>query len=158
MRRMLSLCNIPFNIRRLFGKAGFIPILNNRFDDMSKMKTVVEGWRSSHHLDDYWCLDWAVHPRRSNKWWSSGRTWRSTDMRGPLPCIGHMGRGIRCLRFRSDPERTYKWMYVWHRISFCVIDKHRLHSVNCLCGMLRCKWSRLLLKNRVLWLMIKAQL
>ena len=26
------------------------------------------------------------------------------DMRGPLSCIGHMGRGIRCLRFRLDPE------------------------------------------------------
>merc|ERR1712080_795048 len=32
------------------------------------------------------------------------------DMRGPLSYIGHMGRGIRCLRFRSDPERTCKWM------------------------------------------------
>ena len=33
-----------------------------------------------------------------NSWWSSRRTWRSMDM-----------RGTRCLRFRSDPERTCKW-------------------------------------------------
>ena len=35
-----------------------------------------------------------------------------TDMRGPFSYIGHMGRGLRCLRFRLDPERTYKWMCV----------------------------------------------
>ena len=70
---------------------------------------MVEDRSSSHRLDDYWCLDWAVHPRQGNKWWSSRRSWRSTDMRGPLSCIEHMGRGIRCLRFHSNPERTWKW-------------------------------------------------
>ena len=34
---------------------------------------------------------------------------------------------------------------------FILCDWYRLHSVNCLCGMLRCKWSRLLLKSKVLW-------
>ena len=42
-----------YHIRGLFRKAGFIPILNNRFDEMSKMKTVVEDRKSSHHLGDY---------------------------------------------------------------------------------------------------------
>ena len=42
-----------FNIRGLFGKAGFIPILNNQFDDKSKMMTVVEDRKSSHRLDNY---------------------------------------------------------------------------------------------------------
>ena len=32
------------------------------------------------------------------------------NMRGPLSYIGHMGQGIRCLHFRSDPERTSKWV------------------------------------------------
>ena len=44
---------LVYYIRGLFGKDGLIPILNNRFDDKSKMKTVVEDRRSSHRLDDY---------------------------------------------------------------------------------------------------------
>ena len=80
-----------------------------------------------------------------NSWWSSRRTWRSMDM-----------RGTRCLRFRSDPERTCKWT-VCLTLDFILCDWYRLHRVVCLCGMLRCKWSRLLLKSKVLWLMIKAR-
>ena len=79
MRRMLCLCNTYYNIRELFGMAGFIPILNNWLDDKSMMKTVVEDRRSSHCLYDYWCLEWDVHPRWGNKWWSYRRTWRSTE-------------------------------------------------------------------------------
>ena len=74
-----------------------------------------------------------------NSWWSSRRTWRSMDM-----------RGTRCLRFRSDPERTCKWT-VCLTLDFILCDWYRLHRVVCLCGMLRCKWSRLLLKSKVLW-------
>ena len=105
-------------------------------------------------------------------WWSSRRTWRSMDM-----------RGTRCLRFRSDPERTCKWtvcltldfslcdwfllnIYLFGGGEFILllnallwdvraqglyIDGYQSHGVNCLCGMLRCKWSRLLLKSKVLW-------
>ena len=50
---MLCLCNIVYYIRELFRKTEFIPILNNRFDEMSKMKTVVEDRKSSHRLGDY---------------------------------------------------------------------------------------------------------
>ena len=158
MRRMLCFYNTCLLYTRVIRNGRVYPILNNWFDDVSRMKMVVEDRRSSHRLDDYWCLDWAVHPRQGNKWWSSRRTWRSTGYARTSPLYWTYRGGIRCLRFRSDPERTCKWMCVWHRISFCVIDRHRLHSVNCLCGMLRCKWSRLLLKSRVLWLMIKARL
>ena len=50
----MSVCvTFVFNIRGLFRKSGFTPILNNRFDDMSKMKTVVEDRKSSHRLGDY---------------------------------------------------------------------------------------------------------
>ena len=98
-------------------------------------------------------------------------------------------RGTRCLRFRSDPERTCKWtvcltldfslcdwfllnIYLFGGGEFILflnailwdvraqrlyIDGYQTHGVNCLCGMLRCKWSRLLLKSKVLWLMIKAR-
>ena len=89
---MLCLCNICFNIRELFGKAGFIPILNNRFDDKSKMKTVVEDRKFSHRLIGLYTQE------DGNSWWSSRRTWRWMDMQG------------KCLRFRSDPERTCKWI------------------------------------------------
>ena len=41
--------------------------------------------------------------------------------RASLFRIGHTGRGLRCLRFRSDPERTCKWMCVRHWISCYVI-------------------------------------
>jgi len=59
-------------------------------------------------------------------------------------------RGTRCLRFRSDPERTCKWT-VCLTSDFILCDWYRLHRMACLCGMLRCKWSRLLLKSKVLW-------
>lgn len=59
-------------------------------------------------------------------------------------------RGTRCLRFRSDPERTCKWT-VCLTSDFILCDWYRLHRMVCLCGMLRCKWSRLLLKSKVLW-------
>ena len=42
-----------YYIRGLFGKAGFIPILNNQYDEKSKMMTVVEDQKSSHRLGDY---------------------------------------------------------------------------------------------------------
>ena len=50
---MLCLCNICFNIRGLFGKDGFTSILNNQFDDMSKLKTVVEDQKFSRRLGNY---------------------------------------------------------------------------------------------------------
>ena len=190
MRRMLCFYSTCLFYTRVIQKDRVYPILNSWFNDVLRMKTVVEDQRSSHRLDDYLCLDWAVHPRQGNKWWLSRCTWRSMGMQGPLSCIGHMGQRIRCLRFRSDPERTCEWICVWHWILFCIdrfllniylfgggefilllnallwdvrpqrlyINRYQSHGVNCLCGMLRCKWSRLLLKRRILRLMIKAQL
>ena len=62
-------------------------------------------WSKTGSLHIVWIItddpDWAVHrlytQEEGNSWWSSRRTWRSTDMWG------------KCLRFRSDLERTCKW-------------------------------------------------
>ena len=189
MRRMLCLCNTFIKYTRVIREDRVYPILNNWYDDKSKMKTMVEDRRSSHHLDGYWCLDWAIHPRRGNKWWSSRHTWRSTDMRGSLSCIGHMGWGTRRLWFRSDPERTCKWtvcltldfspcdwsllnIYLFgggefilllnafsetYELRGCIsMDISRMAWIACV-ACLSGKWSRLLLKSKVLWLMIKAR-
>ena len=110
MRRMLCLCNICFNIRVLFGKSRFTPILNNRFDDKSKTKTLVEDRKSSHRLGDYWWSRLGCTPRMTETVGDRPDVLGDRpNMRGPLSRIGHMGRGIRCLRFRSAPERTCKW-------------------------------------------------
>ena len=148
---------LVYKIHELFGKAGFRPILNDWFDDKSTMKTVVEDRRSSHRVDDYWCLYWAVHPRQGNKWWSSRSTWRSTGY-ARTSLLWHMGRGIRCLRIFGEfilLLNTFLWDIRAQRL---YIDGHQSHGVNCLCSMLRCKWSTLVLKSRYFWLMIKARL
>ena len=53
MRRSLCLCNICLLYTWVIQKGRVIPILSNRFDEMSKMKTVVEDRKSSHRLGDY---------------------------------------------------------------------------------------------------------
>ena len=172
MRHMLCFYSTCLLYTRVIQKVQVYPILNNWIDDKSTMKTMVETestisrrwrqWLKAGGLHIIWMFtDVMIGLYTLDEVISGDRPDVLGDrpvMRGPLSYIGHTGRGIRCLRFRSDPEWTCKWMCVWHWISFCVIDIHQLHSVNCLCGMLICKWSRLLLKRRVLWLMIKARL
>ena len=50
---MFCFIALDYEIRELSGKVGFIPILNNRFDDKSKMMTVVEDRKSSRRLGEY---------------------------------------------------------------------------------------------------------
>ena len=66
-------------------------------------------------------------------WWSSRRTWRSMDM-----------RGTRCLRFRSDPERTCKWT-VCLTLDFSLCDWFLLNIYLCGGG------EFILLRNALLW-------
>ena len=106
MRRMLCFIALVYNICELFEKTGFIPILNNWFDDKSTMKTVVEDRRSSHRLDDYNVLIRLYTQEKVISVDRPNELGDRPDMRGPLSCIGHMGRGIRCLWFRSDAEWT----------------------------------------------------
>ena len=148
MRRMLCLCNTFIIYTRVIRKDRVYPILNNWYDDKSKMKTMVEDRKSSRRL--------------GGKWWSwLGCTSKKMETVGDRPDVlgdqwicGVLGAS----GFVQTQDGLVNGLCVWHRISFCVIDRRQLHGVNCLCGMPRCKGSRLLLKSRVLWLMIKARL
>ena len=112
--------SLDYNIRGLFGKAGFIPIMNNWFDENRRWRR----WLKTGGLHIVWIItDVLIGLYIQDKVISGDRPdvlGDRTNMRGPLSCIGHMGRGKRCLRFRSDPERTSKWMCVWHWFFFCV--------------------------------------
>ena len=146
MRRMLCLCNTFIIYTRVIQKDRVYPILNNWFDVVSKMKTVVEDQKSSRRLDNYWWSWLGCTPKRRES--VGGRL----DVLGDRwICEVQGASGF----IQTQNELVDGWC-VWHWISFCVIDGYRLHGVVCLCGMLRCKWSRLLLKSRVLWLLINA--
>ena len=54
MRRMLCLCNTYLKYTRVIRKDRVYPILNNWYDDKSKMKTMVEDRKSSRRLGDNW--------------------------------------------------------------------------------------------------------
>ena len=98
-----------FNIRGLFGKTGFTPILNNRFDDKSKMKTVVEDRKSSHRLGDYWWHWLGCIPKRRE----------SVDDRPDV-----LGDRWICEESASGFVQTQNGLVnglcVWHWILFCV--------------------------------------
>ena len=149
-----------YYIRGSFRKAGFIPILNNRFDEMSKMKTVVEDRKSSHRLGDYW-------------WSWFGCTPKMRETVGDRPDV--LVDGWICEESASGFVQTQNELVnglcVWHWILFCVdwsllnihlfgdrefilllnallwdvraqrlyIDGHQSHGVNCQCGT--CKWQ-----------------
>ena len=134
MRRMLCLCNTYLLYTRVIQKDRVYPILNNWYDDKSKMKTMVEDRRSSRRLGDYW-------------WSWLGCTSKMSESVGDCPDVlgdrwicGVLGAS----GFVQTQDGLVNGLCVWHRMV-------------CLCGMLRCKWSRLLLKSKVLWLMIKAR-
>ena len=142
MRRILCLCNICFNIRGLFGKAGFIPILNNWFDEKSKMKTVVEDRKSSHRLGDYW-------------WSCLGCTPKMRESVGGRPDV--LGDGWICEESASGFVQTQNELVnglcVWHWILFCLIDFIKYISVwrELPVWHAKMQWSGLLLKSKVLW-------
>ena len=138
------MCNTYLKYTRVIRKDRIYPILNNWYDDKSKMKTMVEDRRSSRRLGD--------------NWWSwLGCTPKKMETVGDRPDV--LGDGWICEESASGFVQTQNGL-VWTvclTSDFILCDWYRLHSVNCLCGMLRCKWSRLRLKSRVLWLMIKAR-
>ena len=153
-----------FNIRGLFGKTGFIPILNNRFDDMSKMKTVVEDRKSSHRLGDYWWSWLGCTPKKMET--VSDRP----DILGDRWICGVLGAS----GFVQTQNELVNGLCVWHWILFCVdwsllnihlfgggefilllnallwdvraqrlyIDGHQSHGVNCQCGMRKWQWIK----------------
>ena len=147
MRRTLCLCNTCLKYTRVIRKDRVYPILNNWYDDKSKMKTAVEDRRSSRRLGDYWWSWLGCTPKKMET------VGDRPDVLGDRWICGVLGAS----GFVQTQNGLVNGLCVWHWISFCVIDGYRLHVVVCLCGMLRCKWSRLMLKSKVLWLMIEAR-
>ena len=132
------------NICELFEKAELILFLNNWSTIISQRYE--DGARPIIFISNGWLLMplMGVAVLRGLPWWSSGCTcWSFGCARASL-LYWTYGRGIRCLWFRSDPERTCKWMCVW-RCRWTTWHTKLL-------------WSKLLLKSRALWLMIKAWL
>ena len=145
MRCMLCLCNTCLLYTRVIQKDRVYPILNNWFDVVSRMKTVVEDRRSSRRLGNYW-------------WSWLGCTPKKMETVGDRPDV--LGdRWICEVQGASCFVQTQNGlvMDVCLTSDFILCDWYRLHRMVCLCGMLRCKWSRLLLKSKVFWLMIEAR-
>ena len=176
MRRMLCLCSTSYLYTRVAPKDRVYPILNNWYDD--KSKTMVEDRKSSRRLGDDWWSWLGCTPKkmetvsdrpdvRGDRWVcevfsASGFVQTQNGLVNGL-CVWHwilfyvdwfllnihlFGGGefillLNALLWDVRAQRLY-------------IDRYQSHGMNCLCGMLRWKWSRLLLKSRVLWLMIKA--
>ena len=126
MRRMLCLCNTYLKYTRVIRKDRVYPILNNWYDDKSKMKTVVEDRKSSHRLDDY-------------RWSWLGCTPKRMEIVGGRPDV--LGDGWICEESASGFVQTQNGLVnglcVWHRI-------YSVWHANM-------QWSGLLLKSKVLW-------
>ena len=105
------LITLDYKIRELFGKAGFNPLwityTTKSRRDWRRCKT------NDLHIEwmgCYWCSWLEFLPWKGYSGCRPDVLVDCADMRGPLSCIGHTGWGIRCLWFRSDLERTCKWM------------------------------------------------
>ena len=156
MRRMLCLCNTFIIYMRVIQKDRVYPILNNWFDVVSKVKTVVEDRKSSRRLGD--------------NWWSwLGCTPKKMETVGDRPDV--LGDRRICEESASGFIQTQNGIVngrcVWHWILFYTdwsllniylfgggefilllnallwdvraqglyIDGYQSHGVNCLCGM-----------------------
>ena len=177
MRRMLCLCNTYLKYTRVIRKDRVYPILNNWYDDKSKMKTMVKDRRSSHRLGDYW-------------WSWLGCTPKKMETVGDRPDV--LGDGWICEESASGFVQTQNELVnglcVWHWILFCVdwsllnihlfgggefilllnallwdvraqglyIDGYQTHGVNCLCGMPKWQLIEASVEKQSLVVMIKA--
>ena len=153
---MLCLCNTYLKYMRIIRKDRVYPILNNWYDDKSKMKTMVEDRKSSRRLGDYW-------------WSWLGCTPKKKETVGDRPDV--LGDGWICEESASGFVQTQNGLVnglcVWHWILFCVdwfllnihlfgggefilllnallwdvraqrlyIAGYQSHGMNCLCGM-----------------------
>ena len=178
MRRMLCLCNTCLLYTRVIQKDRVYPILNNWYDDKSKMKMVVEDRKSSHRLGDYW-------------WSWLGCTPKMRETVGDRPDV--LGDRWICEESASGFVQTQNELVnglcVWHWILFCVdwsllnihlfgggefilllnallwdvraqrlyIDGHQSHGMNCLCGMPKWQMIKASVEKQSLVVMIKAR-
>ena len=111
MRRMLCLCNTYLKYTWVIRKDRVYPILNNWYDDKSKMKTMVEDRKSSRRLGD--------------NWWSwLGCTPKKMETVGDRPDV--LGDRWICEESASGYVQTQNeivnGLCVWHWILVCVID------------------------------------
>ena len=159
MRRTLCLCNTCLLYTWVTQKVRVYPILNNWFDVVSRMKTVVKDRRSSHHLGDYWWSWLGCTPKKMET--VSDRP----DVLGDRWICEESASG-----FVQTQNELVNGLCVWHWILFYVdwfllnihlfgggefilllnallwdvraqrlyIDGHQSHGMNCLCGTLRC--------------------
>ena len=160
MRRMLCLCNTCLLYTRVIRKDRVYPILNNWYDDKSKMKTMVEDRKSSRRLGDNWWSWLGCTPKKMET------VGDRPDVLGDRWISGVLGAS----GFVQTQNGLVNGLCVWHWILFCVdwsllnihlfgdrkfilflnallwnaraqrlyIDEHQSHGMNCLCGMLRC--------------------
>ena len=178
MRRMLCLCNTYLKYTRVIRKDRVYPILNNWYDDKSKMKTMVEDRKSSRRLGD--------------NWWSwLGCTPKKMETVGDRPDV--LGDRWICEESASGFVQTQNELVnglcVWHWILFYVdwfllkiylfgggefilllnallwdvraqglyIDGYQTHRVNCLCGMPKWQLIEASVEKQSLVVMIKAR-
>ena len=163
MRRMLCLCNTYLRYTRVIRKDRVYPILNNWYDDKSKMKMMVEDRRSSRRLGGYW-------------WSWLGCTPRMRETVGDRPDV--LGDGWICeesaFGFVQTQNELVNGLCVWHWILFCVywfllniylfsggefilllnallwdvraqglyVDGYPSYGMNCLFGMPKWQWIK----------------
>ena len=159
MRRMLCLCNTCLLYMRVIQKDRVYPILNNWYDDKSKMKTEVEDRRSSRRLGDYWWSWLGCTPKKMET--VSDRP----DVLGDRWICGVLGASgfVQTQNGLVNGLCVWHWifslcdwfllnMYLWWRRIYSLlnpllwdvraqrlyIDGHQSHGMNCLCGILSC--------------------
>ena len=165
---------LVYYIRELLRKAGFMPfwitestIMNRRWRRWSKTGDLHLVWIGRH--PEIWIMSGDRPGIRGDRWVSkvysaSGFVQTQNGLVNGL-CVWHWillcvdWSLLNIYLFCGGEFILFLNTLLWDvRAQRLYIDRHWSHGVNCLCGMLRCKWSRLLLKSRVLWWMIKARL
>ena len=157
MRRMLCLCNTYLLYTRVIWKDRVYPILNNWYDDKSKMKTVVEDRKSSRRLGDYWWSWLGCTPKKMETvgdrpdvlgdWWICGVLGAS----GFVQTQNGLVKWTVCLTLDFSPcDWSLLNIYLFGGGEFILllnallwdvraqglyIDGYQTHGVNCLCGM-----------------------
>ena len=131
---MLCFCNTYLKYTRVIREDRVYPILNNWYDDKSKMKTMVEHRRSSRRLGDNWWSWLGCTPKKMET--VSDRP----DVLGDRWICGVLGAS----GFVQTQNGLVNGLCVWHRI----------YSV----WHAKMQWSGLLLKSKVLWWWSKHRL
>ena len=126
MRMCVSVA-LVYYIRGLLRKTGFIPFW------ITESTIRSQRWRRGLKVDLHlvWMVTEVLIGRHPEIWIMSGDR---PDVRGDRwVCEVYSASG-----FVQTQNGLANGLCVWHWNSFCAIDNHQLHGVNCRCGMLRC--------------------